>query len=234
MFRRFLIVMFAVCTLVFMGCSNDDDDDDTPPGAVAFSVAISPGGGGTKYFSFARRFTDESGAVTATNNKNWDIAFSTGRYIYTNSGATATDLGSNGGGGVWYTGKTVFADVTSAADADFAKNYAVDTKKWVGGMSSAAEQNLNVMTFVGYGSGDGNSETTAFSASNYLYDQEEYYYQQGSMGAGVSFPMRMRVYIIQHGTGSTYTKIQITEVSGSGTDAAPRVFSGYYQTIPAN
>jgi hypothetical protein len=242
-FRKFLVVMFAMLALSFTGCSSNDDDDDDPvddyTGATAFTITVNEAG---KYFSFTDGLTDEAGKLAAAaNDQNWDIGFNGGRYIYTNSGATKDVLGSNGVGGVWFTGWTKFKNLTALpADTNFAGTHAVDTTYWIKGMGpSPAEQQVNVMTYAGYyqgsgGENDGSEQAKPLAmdpvTNSYYYNQYSYYRQEGTMsGSGPTFPTTDRVYIIKHGTGNKYTAIQIIDVSGT---AIARTYVGYYQTLP--
>jgi hypothetical protein len=230
--------MFAAAALFFAGCSDSGDDDSDFDGSFVISVPA----GQTKYFSFAAGLNKE---VTATNNQNWDIAFTQGRVILTNSGDTATDTGSGGQGGVWYTGQTEFGSVTSAAGADFSGTYAKDTKRYVNASASVSfpegqgmpttQNNLNVMTYIGYGFGTGDGDGSTYGTdgkapfASYQYDADAFYKQGEQMG---SYAMTRKVYIIRHGTGSGYTKIQITAMESPEGTSGPRVYAGYSQPLP--
>jgi hypothetical protein len=134
--------------------------------------------------------------------------------IFTNSGATATELGSTGAGGVWHTDKTALDGVTQD---DAIKNdplygpYNTDVTRYVAGMGGAASsRRMNVMTFVGYNNEDTNdgSADKPFSAS-YLYDKKQFY-DMVSMQP-LQIDPTLQVYIIRHGDGVHYSKIQVTE-----------------------
>jgi hypothetical protein len=246
-FRRFLAVMFAACALVFMGCSDSDDGGELSDytGATPFTVSVAAAPG-TSYFSFAGGLlaANEKSADTAT--PNWDIAFTNGRVILTNSGDTATDLNSGGAGGVWSTGGTTFKNLTKLpGNAKFDGDYATDTKTYVNASASAdaptgagmptTQNPLNVMTYIGYGFGDGISDGTNYATdghapfADYKYNADQFYAMiPESMGSYIG---TMKVYIIKHGDGAGYTELQITSMTG-GTSGQPRVYTGYYQISP--
>ncbi|MDR1429462.1 MAG: HmuY family protein [Spirochaetaceae bacterium] len=161
----------------------------------------------------------------------WDIALmrSTNiwRMIQTNSGDTAADLGSGGSGGVWYTEKFDLGDVEIDDKVDPAEGilapYTTDQKKTVDVMGDLRVLNLNVMTFVGYANeneADG-SPAQPFSGTPehempYLYNKKQFYRSPGGMPPG--FVATYRVYIIRHGDGIHYSKVQIYYKAGTGTD----------------
>jgi hypothetical protein len=161
----------------------------------------------------------------------WDIAFTRSatvwRMIMTNSGDTAADLGSPGNGGVWYTEKFELDNVGMDDRVDPPEGilapYATDQKRWVDVMGSVRVLNLNVMTFVGYeneNAVDGSSGTpfagTPEHPMPYLYNKKQFYKSPGGMPPG--FISTGRVYIIKHGDGTHYSKIQIYYEPGDGKD----------------
>jgi hypothetical protein len=253
-FRKFLVLMFAILALSFTGCSDSSDDDDGGEenatndynGATAFTVSVPTSG--TKYFSFAAGLGSASEKTADKDTTGWDIAFTNGRLVLTNSGDTAGDLTSSGAGGVWFTGWTAFKNLTELpAGANFSGAYATDTKKSVNASASSSypegqgmpttKNNLNVMTYIGYGFGnglgdgdaddtDGDSGAGDTPFGDYQYNASQFYVMGETMGA---YSPTMRVYIIKHGDGSGYTEVQITAMETAGTD---RVYTGYYQTIP--
>lgn len=160
--------------------------------------------------------------VTDPATQDWDIAFSSATQgILTNSGATATALASSGAGGVWYAGTTDFDSVTSTSGADFTEAFAVDTSVSVstsnGSSTTTSTAVLNQMTKLDYVSGDGSASNPYVNdASAGVYDGEAYYaYNQGVSASG-------EVYIIRHGDGTTFSKLQVTSLSGLNTTTSTR------------
>jgi hypothetical protein len=201
----FAALALACVVPLFLGCPGDESPNlggekkDLP--AVSLATAD-----GVKYYSLS---TGAEVTGDAIKTSQWDIAFSRTRLIFTNSGATASDLGSGGKGGVWYTGKTVLGDVAdtdkTGEDDAVLKDYLADKKVWVSGMGGATQTTLNVMTYVGYETGDGSSAENPLAG--YAYNQKQYY---GSGGMGVySSAGKEQVYIIRHGDGTHYSKIII-------------------------
>jgi hypothetical protein len=204
--KRYLFATLAlVCAGLFLGCPGDDPGPNLGGEEKELRVSLATADG-VKYYSLSTGL-EVTGADI--NSNKWDIAFSRTRLILTNSGATAADLASGGRGGVWYTDKTVLADVADTdkkgEDDTLLKDYLTDKKVWISGMGGASQMVLNVMTYVGYESGDGVSAETPLAG--YLYDKKQYY---GSGGMGVySSAGKEQVYIIRHGDGTHYSKILI-------------------------
>jgi hypothetical protein len=71
-------------------------------------------------------------------------------------------------------------------------------------MSTTSENTLNVINFAGYGQGEG---TAASPFKTLQYDQKQFYIR----GASSSYPVTNVVYIVKHGDGTHYSKIQVTE-----------------------
>jgi hypothetical protein len=221
--RIFLSVAVLLCAaLFFAGCSTDPEDEEPNYGGEektlpGISLATADG---VKYYSLSTG-TEVTGADINTNK--WDIAFSRTRLIYTNSGASAK---GGGNGGVWHTEKTDLGAVSYGEQKEFKVgdvSHNVDVAEYLyTGMGPAptAKTNLNVMSYVGYGVGDGSTnDITGYTISSgdysnypangplsdYEYDQHQYY---DSVGMGV-FEDTNEVYIIRHGDGTHYSKIQI-------------------------
>jgi hypothetical protein len=227
-FLGFLALLCAAA--LFLGCPTDPEDEDLNYGGDAktlpdVSLLTSDG---TKYYSLSTG-QEVTGADIASDK--WDIAFRRTRLILTNSGDTATALESGGKGGVWYTDKTVLSEVSSddkAGENDpILKNYITDQKRYTStGMGAATEQFLNVMSYVGYrneAEADGKTAETylgnkaedAAGTMPYLYDKKQYYNSESHEGMP-TFSPNNQVYIIRHGDGSRYSKIQIAyESTGS-------------------
>jgi hypothetical protein len=213
--KIFLGFPVLICTAVlFLGCPTDPAEEPNYGGeekTLAVQVATSDG---TVYYSLS---TGEK--VTGTDS--WDIAFKRSRLIFVNSGATPEYKGtddvpyvtSTGSGGVWYVTKTDLADVTrdDAVENDALYGpYNKDVIRYIAGMGgTAAASRINVMTFVGYSNeadNDGLTAEKAFSAS-YQYNKKQF-----NIGEGMPpvFSVTNQIYIIKHGDGSKYSKIQIT------------------------
>jgi hypothetical protein len=162
--------------------------------------------------------------VSDPKTQEWDIAFPGVRQIWTNSGDTAAKYDSNGQGGVWYTNKTNFDDVTGRDQAvtedetpalQILKNFNTDKARWVTGMDANANfadfyKQVNVMSFVGHGNenepGVGMSKDTAYNVL-YGYDKKQFYYNAAGMPP--VFQPTKQVYIIRHGDGVHYSKFQV-------------------------
>jgi hypothetical protein len=205
----FLSVAALLCAaLFFLGCPTDPGDEPNYGGeakTLAFELAAA---GDVKYYSLS---TQEE--VTDPASKAWDIAFENSRVVYTNSGATATALNSGGQGGVWHTDKVKLEDVTqddAIKDDPLYGPYNEDTIRYITGMGGAAPRRINVMTFVGYNNEDENDGLSAdkvFSAS-YKYDKKQFYIMVSMQPLQID-PTN-QVYIIRHGDGQHYSKIQIS------------------------
>jgi hypothetical protein len=211
------LVLFCTAAL-FLGCDNDGPEG----GTELFIEGISVESGQTKYYSLT---TGEEVPAEQKNTQKWDIAFKRTRLILTNSGATATTEGSQGGGGVWYAGTTDFGSVTLANKGADTASLSTDTALYVWtGMGQPALSVLNVMTFVGYRYGNGTSDAIPTlqgeppynperdgeypangAYTSYLYDADQYYVQESM----TVYPSTNKVYIIKHADGSGYSKIQI-------------------------
>jgi hypothetical protein len=191
---------FVLLCAVFTGCPTD-------PGGV-------PGGFGyinaavmkdeTKYFSLS---TGEEVDADQADTTNWDIAFHRKEYlfrlIFTNGGDTAGGLNSGGQCKIYYTEKTNFDEVRLSDKIAF-PGYDEDTAKYVAAMGPAEKVSLNVMTYVGYGAGNGSSNIAPFT-SPFKYNQKQFY-TSPEMG---EYQLTNRVYIITHADGLTNSKIQI-------------------------
>jgi hypothetical protein len=205
--RSVLLVVGCVAAL-FLSCPADSDNSDPSGGeekTLTFSVSTESG---TKYFSLTTG--EEVTGTAGIASPAWDIGFQRSRLIYTNSGATASDLDSGGQGGVWYTDKTTFEEVTSKDDAvkndtTLLKDYTTDVKKWIKSMTTD-EVKVNVIGYVGYEnentSGAGDTQESALAG--FKYNKKQFY-------ASKSYDPSYQVYIIRHGDGTHYSKIQITE-----------------------
>jgi hypothetical protein len=239
--KTFVFGFFALLcgALLFLACPTEPGDDGE---AKEFSVSVTASTGsdenkGPKYYSLR---TGEAVQVTpdSTTSTDWDIAFSRTRLILTNSGAT----NSSGLGAVWYAGTTDFDHASLANVGADTVLHAVDTPlyAWTGmGAGPSATTSLNVMTFVGYAYGTGLTNTVPTlqgtppydperdgdypangALTSYEYNADQYYYDTGHGSGGPSFDVTNKVYIIRHGDGSGYSKIQVVEYGYGGSPTA--------------
>jgi hypothetical protein len=219
-----LPVVFCWAVFLLNGCGDLENYSGTynelPPIEVSEGMLV--------YYSLS---TGQEVTDAGITSDAWDIAFMRSatiwRMIMTNSGATAADLGSSGNGGVWYTEKFDLDDAGMGDRADppegILSPYATDQKRWVDVMGSLRELNLNVMTFVGYANEnavDGSSAQpfagTPEHEMPYLYNKKQFYKSPGGMPPG--FVSTGRVYIIRHGDGVHFSKIQIYYEPGNAKD----------------
>ncbi|MDR2397489.1 MAG: HmuY family protein, partial [Spirochaetaceae bacterium] len=204
-FRSFLLILGCIA-LLFLSCPTESDSHDEKSSGATLTITVSTGSG-AKYFSL---ITGEEIQTNQINTPTWDIGFQRSRLIYTNSGATATKLESHGQGAVWYTEKFVFDEVTSLSDAvtddpTLLKGYSADVKRWIQSMS-LDEVCVNVIGYVGYENEDlpGAGESREKPLKGFQYNKKQFYRSK-------SYDPSNRVYIIKHGDGKGYSKIQITE-----------------------
>jgi hypothetical protein len=230
------MVLFCASAL-FLACPTDSEDDTNYGSGETQEKEIAVVTGTPKYFSFTTGAEVTDAAKIAS--KEWDIAFQPSRMIYTNSGATAETASSGGLGGVWFTNKTDFDDVSDEDEVETTGDYAeyadftTDVVKYT---SATASNRFNVMTYWGFASGSGTAEDPYKSktpASNpppadfvpYTYDKKNYVSMTAMTGPnGAEFKLSNQVYIVKHGDGTNYSKLQITSyksVSSGGGMGAP-------------
>jgi len=210
--QRFLIPVVLATILVLTGCDQATSTGSTAATSTTKSLTVTS----TSAYTYWDLSTGTE--VTDPATQDWDIAFSYATQgILTNSGATATTQASSGAGGVWYAGTTDFDTVTSTSGADFTEDFAVDTSVSVStasqlGTSTVSTIVLNQMTKLDYTSGDGSADDPFTNdASAGVYDGEAYYaYNQGVSASG-------EVYIVRHGDGTSFSKLQITSLTTSQT-----------------
>jgi hypothetical protein len=219
---------FTVCTLAgvlfFFGCPAGPDESLVEDlGSLDSHITVVPGK--TRYFSLS-----DGKEVSDPKTKDWDIALDYNRLIYTNSGDTAADLESGGLGGVWSTGQTNFDAVTASAGADFSLPFTSDTKRYTNPaaeMGAPILNRLNIISYVGYGSGDGETGETALT--DYLYDRQQFYTADLST-MPPAYNLTKRVYIIKHGNGTDYSKVQISYMQSiNSTSGNKRIYEVKYE-----
>jgi hypothetical protein len=221
--HSFFVAGVLVCALIFSGCPTPDDDPVEDLGSLDEAITVVPEK--TRYFSLS-----DGKEVSDPKTKDWDIAFDYNRLIYTNSGATAADLESGGLGGVWSTGQTNFDAVVSSAGADFSQPFTTDTKRYTNPaaeMGAPTLNRLNVITYAGYGSGDGNTGETALT--DYQYDQQQFYIADLST-MPPAYNLTKTVYIIKHGNGTDHSKVQISYMQSiTSTSGNKRIYQVNYK-----
>ncbi|SIQ12268.1 HmuY protein [Alkalispirochaeta americana] len=230
-----LVGLLGVALTVLAGCDAFDSGSSSSSRRSQGTVALTVPDGGIRFVTLATGSVSASGDEDLAASDRWDLALDSGRFIYTNSGATADHYSSGGEGGVWYTGKTSLDEVHSVTGATFAGVYNTDALRWIdypAMMGGSRPVRMNVMTYVGYdnephsdGTADG-SESDPFSAI-FLYNQEEYYYNAGGMPP--DFRVRNRVYIVRHGDGSGYSAVQVSGLE-NGEDSS-RIYELQYKAL---
>jgi hypothetical protein len=235
-FSRTLLMAALLAALLLPGCSQptgDDDGGDTSPaqggegrfiGSFTSSAGDKTGDSNRRFYSLSLgKELDASKAAT----REWDIAMAhIGGFffIYTNSGTSAAKFGSGGRGGVWFTDTTNYTSVTSIDDreTDFSGVYAeyepyvTDVDRYFGSMDGTTAGRMNIMTYYGFYGGDGLTQATGFELSpNVPFVNEFYEFDRRAFTyAGTTMPPTWsptnQVYIIRHGDGLHYSKLQVT------------------------
>jgi hypothetical protein len=223
---RNMSYLFIVLSLCFTACPVEPED--TAGGDVIEVNLPIDGSGGRRYYDLS------SGAEVTPAGTNWDLALEAhdgAFFVLTNSGDTAAALGAQAGGqgGVWFTGTTGFDTVTSkdqrvltpAGDLADTADYSEDRKRYVMVMSAEpVEQLLNVITYAGYRAGDGLTPETRFEYNTpdmgdmaafepYLFTKRQAYTMRGMPP---NYTPTGQVYILRHGDGERYSKVQVSEV----------------------
>lgn len=206
-----ILALGALTLVALAGCQQATNTNAAA--TVASFYPTSSAGSTTTYWNLSTN-TQVTGDDIKSNK--WDIAVSSSTQgVWTNSGATASALGSGGQGGVYYSGSTVYTDVKSYNSAGFTGTWNTDRQVYVTstGQSGTTTSTsvLNVMTALDYSSGTGSEDepysytdlTTAYAGNAY------YTYVQGS---GVTVSTNPEVYVIRSGNGEKYFKLQITSM----------------------
>ncbi|MDR2617407.1 MAG: hypothetical protein LBC62_00930, partial [Treponema sp.] len=135
-----------------------------------------------------------------------------------------------GQGGVWAVpGVTDLSVDISPAAADFSQTFATDTSRWTSPaaeMGSPVLNQLNVISYVGYGSGNGLTEDNPLT--DYRYNAQAYYSANLSTMPPV-YSVTRQVYIVRHGDGEHYTRMHIIAMETTpSTSGAKRIFAVRY------
>jgi hypothetical protein len=208
--------------------SEEETETETETGDGVINYVFTGGGDidNTRYYNLS---TGQRVSSTLANTTGWDIAIRTNIFCYvmTNSGVTADAAGSEGQGAVWFADTTDFDAVTSSADAvtglsgDLAEYapYVTDVTRYELGMNGVESGPKNIMTYYGYLSGDGESAATCFRWSDPgppnapFFEFNKKAFAQVAGGMPPPWSATGQVYIIRHGDGSGYSKVQFTKVT---------------------
>jgi hypothetical protein len=221
-----LCALSLLCALLSTACPNPagESGEDSEQAAVVnglYTLDFTVAEGETKYLSLTG-----GNFINSPSSPEWDIAFQETRLVYTNSGDTAKDLATGGYGGVWHTNQTDFDAVTGRDAAvtgpdpldgrDYGE-YNQDAKRWTTVMSGPRHKSINVMTYAGYTNEnevDGKTEYSQFGIF-YKYNKKQFYANtfedNGSMTMPPNFYPTGQVYIIRHGNGAEYSRLQVTK-----------------------
>lgn len=202
-----LLVLLAGCQQ-----ATNDDEEEAPSFGSTQALTVTAVSTTTKtYWDL-----DTGTEVTDPASTVWDIAFTSGTGgVFTNSGATATAVASSGTGGVYYSGSTVFGDVTTYSSSGFDAAWSTDEAVYVAtagqGGTTTSTVVLNKMTALDYSGGTGTeADPYTNDASAGVYDGEAYYSYSQATGITVS----NEVYLVRSGDGSQVFKVQIAGMSG--------------------
>jgi hypothetical protein len=240
--ERLFPLLFAPCSLLFVRCSllvvlcivpaACPVEPEHIKGDIELSLPID-GSGSRHYYDLS-----SGEEVSKPAADNWDLALEAhggAFFVLTNSGDTATDTqartgaAQSGKGGVWYTEETDFDAVVSkdrrvlnpGGDLSDTAAYTTDKKRYVMVMAAEpAEQFLNVITYAGYPSGDGLTPGSRFEYNTpdmgnmgafipYLFNKRQAYRMTGMPP---KYTPTEQVYIVRHGDGEKYSKVQLSEV----------------------
>jgi hypothetical protein len=219
------------CILFLLGCPNGSTDSPEEDGPPFYPTSLNDPpefvqNEGVRFYSLT---TGNEINPSQANTTNWDIAIEYDGYvqIYTNGGDTAIKYGSGGNGGVTFTNETDFEAVNAGYGVtDFTGGneeyapYTTDVTRYTGSMSNASPTIMNVMTYLGYASGNG-TEDTPFGTSSFImgdpskkmyeFNKKQCYDHQGGTMPPRYDPTE-QVYIITHADGSAKSKFQLSAV----------------------
>jgi hypothetical protein len=225
--------------LVFCLCACPVEPENEGGNLIEASLPIDGSG--------ARHYYNLSTGEEVSAGDNWDLALEArggAFFVLTNSGATAAEASSSGSGGVWFTGETDFGAVTTAAQrvipaagSEYTA-YTADVYRYTMVMAAdPVKQILNVITYAGYPSGDGLSVETSFKYHTpgdmavykpYDFNKMQAYRMQGMPPA---YTPTKQVYIVRHGDGEKYSKVQVSEVYLESGSPSLFVMEVKYETV---
>jgi hypothetical protein len=231
-----LLILLGCAFLLFTGCPTAVTDDAAgyalaraaigdPPPVFVKNLTLGTGAGPVYYDLATGQQVPVTGAWDFGVEYQWGSG--TGKssglvFFYTNSEDSGT-----GDGGVWFTDKTVFGNVQlSDAVTDFSGDYAeyadyvTDVTRYAEGMSyNVYETSMNMMTYFGFPGGDGTEEDPfeiipyepPDPIKDYIFydfDKRAAYTDLGDMPPKLA--PTQQVYIIRHGDGAAYSKLQVS------------------------
>jgi hypothetical protein len=236
-----LLILLGCALFIITGCSSALTEDAAGPARSRVLISDPP----VFVESLTLEIGDEpvyydlaTGEVVDPETDPWDFgveyqweeeAFKGSGlvFFYTNSGVSAI----TGGGGVWFTDKTVFSSVRlsdavtnfSGAYAEYAP-YVADVPRYAQGMGgNVYETPMNMMTYFGFPGGDGLTDGTPFQIIPYTPPITDYVFYSFNKRAAYTdlgnMPPELaptgQVYIIKHHydarVGDVYSKLQVTD-----------------------
>jgi hypothetical protein len=233
---RFFSALAIFALVLALGACETGADTGDEDGGSLITVAIAYSGGDDPWFYSLPKgneetYTEVSGP--AIKSGAWDLAVEAhdnSFFIRTNSGASADEYdtrGSGGGqGGVWFTDKTDFGAVRVSdrvipgAGSEYAP-YTEDITRYAIIMNNlSVKEVLNVITYLGYpGSGSGLSAEDPFQRNEadsgnmasfipYSFNKKGAYTM---LGMPPAYTPTDQVYIVRHGDGDGWSKIQLVD-----------------------
>jgi hypothetical protein len=230
-----LTALALVFTLVFTAgaCKTEAGEDDDGASFITLSLAYE-GGDDPWYYSLPKgneeTYTEVSGPPIRSGA--WDLAVEAHDRLFlirTNSGDSAAEYktrdGGGGLGGIWFTDKSFGAARVSDRVIPDAGNayseylpYTEDCIRYVNLMSPGIKAVLNVSSYLGYPGGTGAQgdpfQTKEADRDNmasfvpFLFNKRGAYTMTGMPP---SYTPTNRVYIVRHGDGDGYSKIQLVD-----------------------
>lgn len=231
------IALAAVAALWCGACSlfvdeTNDKDDDAETTTVVYDGTKS----GSSYEYLYIDLEDPENPSTSGTGTDWDIMITGQREVLTNSGVTASALGSSGCGGVVFSGETDIdssltekdAEKAFAADSGDGADYAYWDKYKTTSAAPTASSTGNAISFPGYKTQDGRDGTTAAAA--WVFGEVGAHVDVDfSLGTAYAQWERMTpsfsdfngdIYYIRSGDGKKYYKLQIPEVVYTSSSAS--------------
>jgi hypothetical protein len=234
-----LTALALVLTLVFTlgACKTeageDDEDDDDNGSIITLSLAYD-GGDDPWFYSLPKGDEETHMDVSGPAIKSgaWDIAVEAHDRLFlirTNSGDSAdeydTRSGGGGLGGIWFTDENfgaarVSGRVIPTADNEYSEYlpYTEDRIRYVNLMSDGIKAVLNVSSYLGYPGGSGAQgdpfQTQEADRGNmasfvpFLFNKRGAYTM---LGMPPAYTPTNQVYIVKHGDGDGYSKIQLVD-----------------------